>query len=68
MLAPSAKSEKKVRSILESLCDSANRQVSNLCIPRNGKVDEPWHFIQIHGPLSVKFFCPDYLIIFFTEK
>lgn len=32
VLSPSSKSEKKVRSILESLSDSANRQVSNLCI------------------------------------
>ena len=30
MLAPSVKSEKKVRSILEGLCDSTNRQVNEL--------------------------------------
>lgn len=30
MLAPSVKSEKKVRSILEGLCDSTNRQVNDL--------------------------------------
>lgn len=30
VLAPTTKSEKKVRSILEGLCDSGNRQVHKL--------------------------------------